>query len=189
MEWAKVIQSKLAIWITNYRFVANNSKGYYLNGNPIDGYFGFGEQNVNHYSGKAILLSPENKDIKNISISRIHTTRDNWRWKIENLEEIPKTPFLISSDFNLEVIFDGYIELIDKQDVIDVLEPDDYAYAVVSHHFFGIIQVKEKQKVSLIAFSSNPESEVSSNDEIWTLEWDCSIGRIKVLYNSHSAAK
>lgn len=176
----KVINSNLLAWITQHKQSDSNSTIHYANGSPIDGYYGFGDQNANHYSGKVILLSSKNKDIQNISVSRIHTNRGTWRWQIENLEEIPKTPFLISSDLNLKVIFNGYIELIDKQDVIDVLEPDDYAYAVVSNHYFGIIHI-EQQQVNFIAFSDNPESAVSSNDEIWTLEWDCSMGRIKVL--------
>ncbi|MGL5939938.1 MAG: hypothetical protein ACRC2S_06060 [Waterburya sp.] len=181
MEWEKVIKHKLAIWITNYRLVESYPIAFYLNGSPIDGYFGFGNPNISDYSGKVILLSPSYKKEIDMSIERIHTTKEVWRWKLEGIKILPNIPFLISSDLDLKIIFDGYIEFIDQQDIIDIFEPEDYAYAVVSNHYFGIITVEENQKVSFTAFSSNPDAAILPNDEIWTLEWDCSMGRIRIV--------
>jgi hypothetical protein len=185
MEWQEVINFGMSIWVTEISLLTYSSKKTLMvNGVPIDGSHGFGSEDKKGYSGKAILLSPKHRNIQYLTIDRIHTTKNGWGWGIETTTSLPNPPFLISSDISKKIIFDGLIQLIDKQDVIDISEADNYPYAVASKNYFGIITVKKNQQIHLIAFSSEQDATVSENDEIWTFEWDCSIGKIKPIVKS-----
>lgn len=181
MEWQEVINFGTSIWVTESSLLTYSPEVLRVNGTPIDGSHGFGNQNKKGYIGEVILLSPKYRSIQYLSIDRIHTTRNGWGWGIETTTSLPDPPFLISSDLATKIVFNGFIELLDNQDVIDDSQPDNYPYAVASKNYFGIITVKENKKIHLIAFSSKQNAIVTENDEIWTFEWDCSMGKIKPI--------
>jgi hypothetical protein len=177
MEREEATNPGLSIWVVEYDLYKSLPALWKLIGFAFDEYHGFGDKKIKSYEGEAALLSVSSKISLNIIVSTIHFSREGFRWVLEGTDILPKPPFLLTSNESTEVIFDGYIEISEDQDVIDLEEPDDYFYAVSSKNWFGIIHWVE-EKLHLIAFTQKDNSIVSENDELWTFEWDCPVGRL-----------
>lgn len=184
MEREEVINLGLAIWITEYSKYKQLPPVWKADGIAIDAYHGFGDNETRSFDGEAALLSLENKIIQGLSISNAHFSREGFKWLIGGTECLPQTPFLITSDPTMEIIFDGLVEIQDDKKVIDFSEPDTCIYPVGTRNWFAVMTVKGNNKAHLTAFSTYENLKVSDNDEIWSFEWDCPVSRIKILQNA-----
>jgi hypothetical protein len=176
-------QPKSGIWVTTYESLYAPFSPPWLvkSGLHFDGEHGFGDSNTDYFSGEALLLSRNSKMVQTLSVGRIHVQGLSWTWLIEDIECLPEAPFLISPDLSIQIIFDGYIGLSDEQDLICPDDPDDYGYAVVTANWVGVITVEAYGKFRLIAFSSHGKDCITDNEELWSFEYDCPAGHLKLL--------
>jgi hypothetical protein len=176
------IKRKSGIWVTTHEALYEPLSPPWLVTSSLqfDGEHGFGESKTDYFSGEALLLSQTSKTVQTLSVGRIHVQGLSWTWLIEDVQCLPKAPFLISSDLSTGIIFDGYIGLSDEQDLICPEEPDDYGYTVATANWFGIITVEKPMSFRLLAFSSN-EKGITDNEELWSFEYDCPAGHLKLL--------
>jgi hypothetical protein len=183
MDQERVINPGLAIWVTEYSLYQLSPLVWKVDGIALDAYHGFGDNKTRYFNGKVVLLSREIKIIQNISISRVHFSRDGFKWLIRETEELLQAPFLISSDLTIKIIFDGNVEISEDYEVVDFSVPDDYFYPVVTRDWFGVMEIKGGNKARIIAFSPKTDVKVSTDDEVWSIDWDCSIGKVKIISN------
>ena len=181
MEQEEVINPGLAIWVTEYNQYKLLPPVLKAEGIAIDGYYGFGDNQTRFFDGEVVLLSLENKIIQHLSISNVHFSREGFKWLIGGTEQLPQTPFLISSDLTIQIIFDGLVEIKDDKKVIDFSESDADIYPVGTKDWFAVMVVKGDNKAHLTAFSTYKNLKVSDNDEIWSFEWDCPVSKIKIV--------
>lgn len=183
MEQEKVINPGLAIWVIEYNLHKPSPPIWKADGIAFDDYHGFGDNKTRHFDGDVVLLSGDNKTIESLSISSAHFSREGFKWLLREAESLPKPPFLISSDQAMQIIFDGDVEISEEREVIDLSEPNDYVHPVGTRDWFGIMAIKGDNKVHLVAFSPNKDVTVWQDDEVWSFEWDCPVGRIKNVQN------
>lgn len=184
MEREEVINRGLAIWITDYNQHKLLPPVWKADGIAIDAYYGFGDNETRFFDGEVALLSLENKIIQHLSISSVHFSREGFKWLIGGVDHLPQTPFLISSDLTIQIIFDGLVEIKDDKKIIDFCDPDAYIYPVGTKDWFGIMAVKGDSKAHLTAFSTYKNLKISDNDELWSFEWDCPISKIRIVQNA-----
>jgi hypothetical protein len=175
----RIIDPKLAIWIVNYSLHNLFPCTWKAEGFALDGYHGFGDSITRKYKGELVLISLYDREFKYLSLSKAHFSREGFKWLIQGTEHLPETPFLISSDLGLQIIFNGFVKIDAKQEVIDLSEPEKWVYSVSSISWFGVMTVHENERVNLVAFSSKQGVEVSIGDKLWSFEWDCSAGEIQ----------
>ncbi len=82
MECQEDIDLGMSIWVTKSSLLTYRPKVLKIDGIPIDGDRGFGNQEVKEYSGEAILLSPKYRKIQNLTLFRVHTSRNGWGWGV-----------------------------------------------------------------------------------------------------------
>ena len=180
MGYEEVINPRLAIWVASYDLYSKSPLVWKAEGYAIDGYHGFGNSKTRYFTGMLSLISVKKQKLTQyLSVSSVHFSHEGFKWLIKSAEKLPQTPFLISSDLGLEIIFDGYVIMNKEQDLINLSEPEDWVYSVSSESWFGVMKVKENERVHLIAFSSNNSARVSRKDQLWSFEWDCSAGVIE----------
>jgi hypothetical protein len=184
MEQEEVINLGLAIWITEYNQYKRSPPVWKADGIAIDACYGFGDNETRFFDGEAVLLSLENKKIQHLSVSNVHFSSEGFKWLIEGTDSLPQTPFLITSDLTVQVIFDGIVEVKDDEKVIDFSEPDTCIFPVGNRDWFAVMKVKGHSKVHLTAFSPYKNFQVSDNDEIWSFDWNCLVTRIKIVENA-----
>ncbi len=184
MEQEEVINRGLAIWITDYNQHKLLPPVWKADGIAIDAYHGFGDNQTRFFDGEVALLTLENKVIQRLSISNVHFSREGFKWLIGGTERLPQTPFLISSNLTIQIIFDGLVEIEDDKKVIDFSVSDDYIYPVGTKDWFAIMAVKGDSKAHLTAFSTYKNLNISDNDELWSFEWDCPVSRIRIVQNA-----
>lgn len=180
MEPNLVINPGVAIWVTESSLYENLS--WKVSGTAIDGYHGFGSEMTRYFDGEVILLSSKIRLIQNIAIAEVHFSREGFKWVIENIKSLPDIPFLISADLEVQMIFNGWAEVIEDSGEIDFSDTNDfYIYPVGTKDWFGILEVQGNKRVHLVAFSSKKDVEIIEEDEIWSFEWDCFLCKIKLL--------
>lgn len=179
MEREELINPGLAIFVMECNLREPSPFGWIADGTPIDGYHGFGDDEIRSFDGEVALLSFENKLIQYISISLMHFSRGGFKWRINETEFLPQPPFLISSDLAIEIIFNGNVEMSESPEDFNFSEPDSYVYSVATRNWFGIMKLEGDNQVHLVAFSSKKDVTVAVEDELWTFEWDCLFGTIK----------
>ncbi|BAZ09836.1 hypothetical protein NIES4071_16490 [Calothrix sp. NIES-4071] len=184
MEQEEVINPGMAIWITEYNMYKPSPIVWKADGIAIDAYHGFGDNETRFFDGEAVLLSLENKIIQRLSTSITHFSREGFKWLIKGTERLPQTPFLITSDPTMQIIFNGIVEIKDDQKVIDFSEPDACIYPVGARDWFAVMAVKGNNRAYLTAFSPHKNLKVLDNDEIWSFDWDCPVSRIKIAQNA-----
>lgn len=180
MEQEEVINLGLAIWVVEYSLHKSSPPVWKADGVALDGYHGFGDSKSRYFDGEVVLLSSHDKFVQHLSVSSAHFSRGGFKWLIRGAECLPETPFLITGDLAIQIIFDGYVQVSETQDVIDTSELQGYMYCVAARNWFGVMRVKDNQKVHLLAFSSNNVT-VSEEDDVWSPEWDCLIGKLKII--------
>jgi hypothetical protein len=177
-------QNSLCIWVTNYeeRESPHNKCRYawQMDCVPMDGEFGFGNQKGRYYEGNALIIDSCNSLVEPLSVSLAHFSRLGFKWVVEIDAELPKENFMITSALDTVVVFEGWMEIEGEEEVID-FEYIGFIYSVDSRNWFGIITVKPGQQLHLLSFSKNSEATVKIDDELYSLEYDCPMGKIKKL--------
>lgn len=178
MEERKVINPGLAIWVIESSLYQDEPQIWKVDGIAIDGEYGFGNNCVREFDGEVVLLSHEEKLVENLSIYNAHFSREGFKWLLKTNHSVPKTPFLISSDLAIKIIYDGLVE-INKDDELAVDE--GYIHPVGSQDWFGVMRTDTNRNSHLLAFSSKENVTLKEYDYLWSFEWDCPIGRIKII--------
>jgi hypothetical protein len=180
MEQEKVIKPGLAIWVTEYNLYKPSPQVWKVDGIALDAYHGFGDDETRYFDGQVVLLSLEKKLIQHVSISRIHFSREGFKWLLEETEHLLQPPFLISSNLATQIIFNGNVEISEDREDVDFSIADDLLYPIGTRDWFGILKRKGNKKAHLIAFSPNKDVVVLPEDELWSFDWDCSICKIRI---------
>jgi hypothetical protein len=172
--------SKLAIWVSKYELENQDDTLFQwkTDGIAMDGYHGFGSENVRGYSGMVQLISDKVNAVVFTEISQVHYSRQGFQWQIKSQEKLPDPPFLITDNLNMHVIFSGFVCLDEEQDIIDTHRQDGEYHSICADLWFGIATVKKERKVHLTAFSDNFQVKVNSGDSLYSPEYDCLMGKI-----------
>lgn len=180
MERKEVINPGLGIWVVEYNLQKPSPPVWKADGVGIDGFHGFGDENSRFFNGKVSLLHSREKAIRDVSIWLSHFSRQGLKWILEGGQSLPEPPFLISGT-EVSMIFDGEVELSGDEEVVDYSAEENYTYPIGTRDWFGVMEVKETQKMHLVAFSIKKDVMVLKEDELWSFEWDCPAGQIKKL--------
>ena len=170
-----------AVWIVDYTLYKQNPLTWTADAYAIDGNYGCGKEYeyTRDFPGVVSLISlHEQILLPKISIGLIHFSRGGFNYLISDIDNLPKPPFLISSNLDITLIFDGYVKINGEQDVIHLDDPGPWIYAISSENWFGMMTVLEEEKLHLVAFSSDNHATVLKEDCLWSFEYDCSVGRI-----------
>jgi hypothetical protein len=170
----------LGIFVVEYELAETSPKKTWLVklGLTLDGAGGFGNPEVQSFSGEALILSNAIITLQKISITQIHIAGLGFPWIIEDIESLPKPPFLIVEDSSTSTIFDGYIKISDRQDIITFEDPNPEGYAVSTQDWFGIILVENGDALHLIAFSNKKNATVTEGDTLWSYEYESLMGEL-----------
>lgn len=175
----------MGIWVYESENLYELPKRYKFNAIGLDGEYGFGfeSKTKRYYDGKALLINSKSNIVAKISIAAIHFSRQGYRWLMESENTLPDIPFLVTDNLDTHLIFNGLVTLQQDQDVIDIDDPISPCYFVTSDDWLGILTVGDSRQISLLGFSSNPEIIIRTGDEIWSPEYDCSMGTIFLCEN------
>jgi hypothetical protein len=175
-------QGSLCIWITNHEEMEYPSSEYVytqkMNGIPMDGESGFGNERVSSYEGNTLVVNAGSNYIESISVSEWHFSGQGLRWVVESNNNFPEGSFLLTSTLDVVVIFDGWINV--EQEVIDS-EYIGFTCFVGSRDWFGVITVESGQQLHLLSFSQSLQSKVKIDDAMYLTDYDCLMGKIKSL--------
>ncbi|MDY6936727.1 MAG: hypothetical protein SWY16_03590 [Cyanobacteriota bacterium] len=175
----------LAIWVTESSLYKNSPRSWIVDGTAIDGNRGFGHERPRYFDGKAVLLTPEKKFVeKEFSIGEIHFSRAGFKWVIERASPLPPPPFLVSSDEKIQMIFNGEAEVVEDPGEVDFFDTEDfycYPMPIGTRNWFGVWAIKGNKKVHLVAFSSNKDAKIAEDEQLWSFEWECFLGRIRAI--------
>jgi hypothetical protein len=173
----------LGIWVVEDELMYQSDRlsASKANGFGMDGIHGFGNEDKK-YNGTLVLINSRVKLEKKLLISLSHFSGEGLRWILEFEGELPIPPFLITDNLDVHVIFDGYIRLGEEQDVIDFDNSTNLNYSIISDNWFGIATVEVERVnryVRLLAFSENSQKMISTGDNLYSPEYDCSMGKIE----------
>jgi hypothetical protein len=173
----------LGIWVVENELMCQSDRLYTskVNGFGMDGIHGFSNKDRN-YNGIVLLINSRIKLEKQLLISLSHFSGQGLRWVLEFEDELPTSPFLITDNLDVNVIFDGYIRLGEDQDVIDFDNSTNLNYSIISDNWFGIATVEADRVdrcVRLLAFSKNSQKMINTGDNLYSPEYDCSMGKIE----------
>ncbi len=167
---------KMAIWVSAVAPVEVAGE-YLVSGIGFDSDFGFGSEEARSFKGEALFLNKEARLFQSTEVMRAHTPGENLSYTVV-ANKLLNVPFLMASDIQLKVIFDGKITFDPTEDGLDVLQKHGTfpEFPVGGNEWIGVFRFEDKNRGRLIAFSSTlgelPLGTVYFND------WGCPLGTV-----------
>jgi hypothetical protein len=168
----------VASWVEKITLTSTKPNSYKVIGCSLDGWRGFGNQYDSSYIGKVVFISSLEKSIHDVSIYSSHISNKGWMWNIETDDTMPEPPFLISNRLSIDIVFNGYINLLPDravEDLIDFNGNDFSSPVIVNAEDFGLLTIREKS-IHLLIFSSSEKEFLAQEVTLQFPGNDCVIG-------------
>lgn len=156
-----------------------SDNGMLLDGLAFDGEYGFGHEEVRNFKGKLAVLSRSCRSEIDVNLSTAHESGKGVLWYIDT-DNLPSTPFLITSNLELQGLLTVSIALQPTRETIEIFNRDGAtSYPVSSSKFIGVLQ-HENNSDTLIAFADTKYL-ITNEIELTFCEWDSLVGKLQTL--------